>query len=393
MLVPVIGIIQTGTFAYADRYTYLPQIGVCFAGTWAAADWTAQWRHRRAALGSVAAAILAVLAIVSFHQTSYWRNSITLWTHTLACTEDNAFAHNTLGNALLKEGRTEEAMAHYREAFRIDPAYAQAHYSLGIALLQQGRTEEAIAQYREALQLDPAYAEAHNNLGNALLQQGEPEEAIAEYREALRINPASAEAQNNLGFALLEQGLTEEAIADFREALRINPANLEARYNLGAALLEQGHPEEAIAQYRESLRIDPVSAEAHYNLGSTLFQQGRADEGIFQTQKAVELEPSNLSYENNLAWMLATAPQASLRDGARALELAGKANQSTGGNNPQILRTLAAAYAETGEFANALQTAQKALQLAEAQSNTGLAATLRREIKLYEGGHRFEEPQ
>jgi tetratricopeptide (TPR) repeat protein len=323
MLVPMIGFVQVGTFAHADRFTYLPQIGLCVAGTWVVEDWTRDWRRRREVLGGAAIVVLSVLLVAAYHQTSYWHDGITLWTHTLGCTTNKSVAHNNLGNALLQHGRTEEAIAQYRKALKANPAYTDAHYNLGNALYQQGRAEEAISQYREALRIDPALAEAHSNLGNALLKQGQMEEAFAHIHEALRINPADADGHNNLGIALFEQGRTGEAIA--------------------------------------------------------------------QTQKALDLQPANLSFQNNLAWMLATAPQVSLRNGVRAVQLAMQASQSSGGNNPDILHILAAAYAAAGEFCQAVRTAQHALQLAQTESKTELAGMLRQEIKLYETGQPFRD--
>jgi tetratricopeptide (TPR) repeat protein len=291
MLAPVIGILQVGDQAYADRYTYLPQIGLCLAGTWMAADWAGQRLGRQMALGAVALAILCVLPVVAFRQTTYWHDDETLWTHALECTRGNFTAHNDLGNDLLQQGRTEEAIAQYREALEIDPAVSEAHNDLGFALFRQGRTEEAVAEYRAALQINPAYAQAQINLGNGLLRQG------------------------------------------------------------------------------------------------------RIEEGIAAIGKALELEPGNAAIETNLAWMLATTPQMSLRDGARAVQLAAEACESSGGNNPTILRALAAAYAQAGQFPNAVQTGQKALQLAEAQSNADLASALSREIKLYESGQSYRKEQ
>src|ERR1700677_691371 len=492
MLVPVIGILQVGGQTYADRYTYLPQIGLAIAAAWAAAEWTGT---QRVFLMGAAGMVLCVLAFAACHQTAYWRDNITLWNHTLESTGDNAVARNNLGLALYQQGKIEEAGNQYREALRIDPAYAQfhnnlanvlfrqkrtdeavaeysealkinpdsavAHNNLGLALLQQGHADEAadecrealrldpayteakgnldntllqlgqtddvIAKNREALRLDPANADAHCNIGNALLQQGRTDEAIIEYREALKINPAYPEAHYNLGNALLQQSRTDDAMAEYREAFRLRPDYSEAHFNLGNVLLQFGRTDEAIAQYHEVLKINPASAEAYCNLGNALFQQkkidesivqyreavrinpayaealsnlgnalfqqGQAAEGMAQTQKALDLQPANAAIQNSLAWMLVTAPQASLRNGPRAVQLAVQASQSTREGNPLILHTLAAAYAEVNDFSNAVQTAQKALQLAGAQSNTPLADALKREIKLYEGGHRFGDAQ
>ena len=206
MLVPVIGILQIGEQAFADRYTYLPQIGLYVGVTWAVADWSKEWRYRRWILSVLSGCVIMALIACARIQTAYWRNSESLWTHALACTKRNAIAHNNLGTALLQRGLIEEAIIQYREAVRINPAYSGAHYNLGAALLQRGQAEEAIAQYREAVRINPAYSEAHNNLGNALFQKGQAEEAIAQYREAVRINPDYLEAMNNLAYSLATAG-------------------------------------------------------------------------------------------------------------------------------------------------------------------------------------------
>ena len=418
MLVPVIGILQIGGQAHADRYTYLPQIGVYVGVTWAVADWSKGWRYRRWIWGGLSAGVILALLVSARIQTSYWRNSELLWTHALACTNRNSLAHNNLGLALLRGGRAEEAIAHYREALRINPAFSEAHNNLGVALRQKGQSDEAIAHYREALRINPAYSEAHNNLGNALLQRGQTEEAIAQYREALRINPANSEAHNNLGNALLQRGQAEEAVAQYREALRINPAdseahynlgnaliqtgqveesmaqyrevlrinptNLEAHNNLGNALLQRGQTEEAIAQFRETLRINPSFSEAYYNLGNVLLQRGRAEEAIAQYREALRINPAYLEAMNNLASSLATAGDGRLRNGREALEIAQRAHGLTKGGNPIVLGTLAAAYAETGRFGEAEETARRAIELAKAQGNPALAGTLQEYLKLYQ---------
>jgi tetratricopeptide (TPR) repeat protein len=293
-------------------------------------------------------------------------------------------ARNNLGIALLQQGHIDESLAQYREALRVNPDYAQTHYNLGNAFLGQGRTEDAAAQYREALRINPDNADVRTNLGNALLQQGRTDEAVAQFHEALRINPARADVHYNLGVILLQQGREDEAAARFHEALRINPALAEAHNNLGLILLQQGRTGDAVAVYCEALHVNPTYAEALNNLGNALQQQGRTGEAIAVMDKALELRPANASIQNNLAWMLATASDPSLRNAPKAVALAQKASQSAGGSNTQILRTLAIAYAAAGDFSSAVQTAQKALPLAEAESNPTLAEALRSEIKNYE---------
>ena len=392
MLVPVIGIIQSGGQARADRYTYLPQIGLYVALTWAAGDLCAGWRCRRLVLGIAAAAVITALSLVSFVQTSYWRNSETLWVHTLAVTSNNAIAHISLGNALTQKGSLDEAITHYQKALQIKPDYTVAYNNLGNALSQKGNVDEAIAHFQKALQIKPDYAEAHNNLGNALLKKGSLDEAIAHYQRALQIKPDDAEAHNNLGSALLKKGEVDEAIVHFQKALQIEPDNAEACYNLGNALFQHGEVDEAIVHFQEALQIEPDNAKAHINLGNALLQKGEADEAITHYQKALQIKPDNAEAQNNLAWVLATCPQASLRNGDKAVELARRANQLVGDGNPIILGTLAAAYAEAGRFPEAAETARRAVQVAEAQSNTALAEALRSQLKFYQAGLPFRLP-
>jgi tetratricopeptide (TPR) repeat protein len=388
MLVPVIGLVQITFYSHADRYTYLPQIGLWVAGTWTVAELAGHWWNRRRLLGALAALILLSLFVGAQRQVPYWRDNFSLWSRVLECNPADPAAYNELGLALVGQGKVDEAIAQYREALRVDPSYAKADFNLGLAMERQGRMNEASAAYREALQVKPNYGEAHNNLGFVLYRQGRLDEAIAEYREALRLDPASAGTYNNLGNALLQQRQPDEAVADFRQALEIDPQSAEAHGNLANALLSQRQVDEAIAEYREALRIKPAYSNAHYNLANALLHIGRGDEAIAQLQAAVELQPDNAAYANALAFLLATAPQPSLRNGAKALELATKASQSTGGKDPMILRTLAAAFAESGQFPKAIETARQALQLV--QANPALANEFQREIKLYEAGRRFE---
>jgi Flp pilus assembly protein TadD len=391
MLVPVIGLLQVGTQARADRYTYLPQIGLYLALTWAVADFCAGWRHRRLVLGSCSAGILVALIFCARAQTAYWRNSESLWTHTLACNSNNLVAHTDLGFALLQQGRVDEANVHFQQALQIRPGYADAHFNLGVALFRKGNVDEAIAHFQQALEIKPDDAEAHLALGNALLQQGRVEEAMVHFRTALEIEPDNAEAHCALGNALLQQGRVDEATVQFRTALEIEPDNAEAHCDLGAALFRKGNVDEAITHFQKALEIKPGFAEAHINLGSALVKKGKVDEAIIHFQKALEIEPDNVEALNDLAWLLATSPQASVRNGDRAVELAQRANQITGGENPMILSTLAAACAEAGRFGDAQQNARKAVQLATVAGRPGLVGELTRELRLYEAGHPYHE--
>ena len=240
MLVPVIGLIQSGLRARADRYTYLPQIGLYILVTWLVVERCSGWRHRRLILGGGAVIIVWVLTWCARVQTAYWQNNELLWTHTLACTSDNVVAHNNLGTALIENGNLNDAITHFQKALRINPDDAEAHNNLGGALLQKGQVDEAIAQIRMALQSAPNSPIVHNNLGGALLQKGQVDEAIAHVREALQIQPDNAIYHYNLGRALFKKGNVDEAIAQYQEMLQIEPGYAQAQHSLNDALLLKG---------------------------------------------------------------------------------------------------------------------------------------------------------
>ncbi|MBI4463915.1 MAG: tetratricopeptide repeat protein [Acidobacteria bacterium] len=304
-LVPVIGLVQVGGQSMADRYTYVPLIGLFIIVAWGGPDLLVRWPHRSIALTTAAALVISACTITAWGQVRYWENSATFWERALEVTTGNDIAHYSLGTFLAGQGRVEEAIAHYSEALRIKPAYAEAHFNLGNALRSQGKVEEAIAHYSETLRIMPEHAEAHNNLGAVLVNQGKLGEAIAHYSEALRIKPEYAEAHYNLGNALASQGRIEEAIAHYSEALRIKPEYVEAHINLGAVLVNQGKLGEAIAHYSEALRIKPAYAEAHNNLGAVLMNQGRVEEAIAQFSEAARIKPEYADARNNLGFALA----------------------------------------------------------------------------------------
>jgi tetratricopeptide (TPR) repeat protein len=248
-LVPVIGLVQVGDHAMADRYTYVPLIGLFIVMAWGLPDILAKWPHRRAAIATLTAGLLAALMICSRLQVRYWQDSITLFQHALCVAPDNPPAHTNLGVAFAGQGEAEKAIWHYAEALRIEPNYLEARINLGGALAGQGKLEEAIAHYLEALRIKPDFADAHYNMGNALARRGRLADAIAHYSEAVRIKPDDAEAHNNLGIALASRERTADAVVHFHEALRIRPGFAEARHNLTLALQKQKAGSPAKASY------------------------------------------------------------------------------------------------------------------------------------------------
>jgi tetratricopeptide (TPR) repeat protein len=279
----------------------------------------------------------------------------------------------------------------WKESPHSSQHYASVHSTIGILFSQQGRLDDAADQFRRALALDPSHAEACNNLGNILLQQGKLEEAVECYRKALQMRPKYADAQNNLGLVLLQKGRLDEAIGHFHAALDLRPSYADAENNLGYALLQRGRFPEAQRHFEASVKLNPGIGQAHHNLALTLFQQGRVAEAVARYEIAIKTNPQQLGSLNNLAWILSTSPDASLRDGMRALEAAQQANTLSGGRDPIILHTLAAALAESGQFTEAAEFARKALDGASASGNGPLADAIREQLRTYEAGAPFRE--
>ena len=433
MLVPVVGLVQVGSQAMADRFTYLPLIGVFIGVVFGLGDLAKKLRLEPMVMASVAGVVLAGCLFATARQLRFWRDSETLFEHTLAATKDNPIAQSNLGTALSEAGQPQEAAEHFGEALRLNPDYAPAHYNLGHALLQTGQPQEAIEHFQEALRLKLDDAPAHNNLGVALVQTGQPQEAIKHYQEALRLQPNLPDAHCDLGITLTEVGRLTEAITHFEQALQLEPNHPKAHNGLGLVLLQNGQADKAIAQFRTALQLQPDWTAARNNLGDALinfgcvlfqkgqmsqaiaplqeglqirpdnvgaynclgfifFRQGQAGAAVANFQKALVLQPDNADAHKYLAWILATCPDASVRNGTQAVELAQKANQFSGGGDPEITSTLAAAYAEAGRFPEAVTTAQKALQLVESQTNAASVINdLQTQIKCYQAGLPFRD--
>jgi len=324
MLLPVIGLVQFGAQAMADRFTYLPQIGLCIVLAWGLDEVCRSSVYRRWIGGVASVLVVGVLMGCAWRQTSFWRDNESLWTHTLACTSRNVLAH----------------------------------YDLGLALAGQGRLDEALTQYRQALEVQPRYADAHNNMAIILVGQGRFDEARVHYQKALAINPDSAEIHNNLAYALACYGRFGEATAHYRKALELDPRCAMAHAKYGVILALQGQTAEALAHYQRALQVDPNYLEVHVKL----------------------------------AWLLATCPEASLRNGPAAIEHARWVDRLYGGREPAVLDVLAAAYAAAGRFPEALLTARQGLELATQKNNRALANTLRARIAWYEAGKPFCQP-
>ena len=427
ILVPMIGLVQAGGQARADRYTYLPQIGLCIALTWAAADMFHSWPRRRWLCGVASASVLAVLmGLCVASDLVFAQTSETLWTHTLACTSrktggplqyglclprgsgqtgkalqhyqqaleiqpNYVIPHLNLGAALTRLGRLDEAMAHYRQVLELKPGDIQAHWKLGVILTRLGRFDEAMAHYRKALETPPDDAAVYYDYGNLLAGRGRLDEALAQYRQALEIDPSYAMGHNNLGSVLLRLGRFDEAMAHFQQAVKIQPDYVKAHNNLGTVLTRLGRLDEAMTHYRKVLELDPNNASAYYNLGVLLADRGQFEEALGSYEHALKIQPDDAMAHCKLSWLRATCPSASLRNGVKAIEQAEQANRLCEGKQPEVLDALAAAYAEAGWFPEALAAAHKAVDFAQ-PNNQALLEGLRSRIALYEAGKPYRQP-
>ncbi len=343
--------------------------------------------------GSLTIFTCVVLGILTFQRNVDYSSDLLIWEDTVAKAPRNERAQSNLGAALALRGLFDEALVCYRKALEIKPDFAEAHYNLGVALARRGQVDEAIAHYRQVLKIKPDFADAHNNLGNALADRGQVDEAVAYYRKALEIKPDFAGAHNNLGMALAGRGQDDEAIAHYRKSLEIMPDYAGVHYNLGKVLAGRGQVDEAMAHYRKALEIMPDYAEAHHSLGVILAERGQVDEAVAHFGKALEIKPDFAKACNNLAWLLATCSEASIRNGAEAVELAKRAVQLTNGQDPAMLDTLSAAYAEAGQFPEAMEASRKALDLATQQNKKALVESIKAMIRFYEAGKPFREAQ
>jgi len=304
-LVPVIGVIQVGQQSMADRYMYIPSVGVFILLVWGAPELLRGRRPSAVILSLASAASLILCVAFTRQQLGYWQTSEVLFRHDLAVTENNYIARNNLGDALLSGGQAAAAVPEYQETVRLQPDNAIAHFNLGVALLKSSQPDAAIREFQNVLQLQPDYAPAHYALGNALLTTGQTNAAISEFQAHLRLQPTDYDAHYNLGYLCLKQGQYDAAAVQFQAAIGLQPDSASAHYNLGVALNVLGQAASAIGEFQTAIRLQPDYALAHDHLGIALAGQGRLDESISEFQAALRIKPDYASAQSNLARALA----------------------------------------------------------------------------------------
>ncbi|HEV3418218.1 MAG TPA: tetratricopeptide repeat protein [Pirellulales bacterium] len=388
-----------------DHRMYLPLAAIAamvVIGGFAICDWLAlrglaagdeSSARRWAAPTCLLAATIIGLGWCTVRRNEDYTTGTAIWQDVLDKNPDNARAHNNLAVQLLDHDKIDEAMVHCRRALELEHNYADAESNLGLALAKQHKYEEALPHYRRALELKPEHKYALDLLAAALTEQGNFTEAIDLYDRLLRIDPDNAKTHFDLANSLRKSGQPEAAIEHFKIALAAEPDYPEAHNNLAGVLARQGKLDEAIIHFNKTLELKPDHADAHYNLGMIFYGRGRIAQAEEHWREALRLQPKQVDYLRPLAWALATSPDAATRNGAEAVKLAQTAVKLSEKPDPAVIGTLAAAYAETGLFPKAVETAEQARDLAAKQDKAELAAELSERIKLYESGKPYHEPR
>jgi len=349
-LVPFLGIIQAGIWCeMQDRYAYITCIGIFIIISWGIPDMLIRYRHYRSFVTIASAGVICMLIVLSYNQVGYWKDSFTLFKHTLALIENKpedyskntvAMAYNNFGLALFHQGSIQEAIKAYQQSIRFNPNIAQGHFNLGRALAEQKVYEEAIDEYRKCLVINPEDAESYNNLGNIMKEKGNFDEAIKYYTEALRIDPNQEKASYNLGNIYLNKGNIQKAIEYYEQAVRNKPSNIEAMKNLRIARLHQDKLNDLIIKMKSMLEDDPRNYSLHIKLGDIYRQLGATNEAVNQYQKAFSIQP-----KSNQALFGLVMVYSDCQDYTKTLAVLQKMIQIQP-DNPEVFYNVACVYAK-----------------------------------------------
>jgi protein O-mannosyl-transferase len=427
VLVPVIGVVQVGKQAFADRYMYLPHIGLFIVIAWGAADVMARLQWPRWTGFAVGGVVLAMATIITSHQLRYWRDTKSLFEHAIAVTSRNFVAYTVMATELVESNKLAEATEDCRLALEYSPNYPEAHNTLGAIYVKQERFEEAIESYKKASDCDPTYGDPCYGMANLYLKQKKYREAESQAREALRRAPMHIPAMYCLALALHNEGKLDEAADYYRRLIKMNPTLFTPHRYLGNVLATQGKTDEATQEYRIALKIRPDDADTHTILGVMLMQSNQLDVAAKEFLHATSVQPTNVvaNYQlalihesrkemqkaveyyhktlqaapdmiealNNLAWVLSANRDSAIRNGTEAVGLAERACKLTDYKTPLFIGTLAAAYAEAGRFGDAVTTAEKARDLAMAAGEKETADKNTELLEHYRAGRAYHEAE
>jgi protein O-mannosyl-transferase len=361
--VPMIGLAQVGVQGRADRFSYLPSIGILVVCIYAAREWAARFRIQGPVLTAIAAAALASCILATQRQLSFWGDTGTLMVRTLAVTRENFMAHTTLGMFYHRQGRGGEALAEYREALRIQersPVRTPTPVQQGLAV--------------------------HLFLGAALEREGNPGGALSHYRAALRLAPGSSDVHNAIGVLLAGMNQPDEARMHYLEAMRLAPGDPLAGCHLGQLLVKLGRPDEGWAQFEAAAQLNPADARPYYFMGEALAGRGQSAEAVRCFREAARRDPGHVPSLTALAKLLGADKSGDARDAVEAVVLAERANVLTRSRDPSVLDTLARAYAGAGRFHDAQRTLQRAIERARAAGHTEDADQMQGRLEDYRAG-------
>jgi len=422
-LVPVIGLVQIGSQSIADRYMYVPSIGLLVAVVWGLRELVGTQPARKAVASGITVAALIMCAVLTARQVEHWKNDLTLFVHAERITSPHIVTLDHLITGFLYSGRTNEANARVKTAMEVAPHEYVTWYHAGNMFAAGGELDKAVEQYQKGLNLNPGSPELNSRMGIALHRQGRLQEAIVHYRRAQEAG--NREAEVNLANALVGVEDAGSAVTEYVSIMRDQPDSARLHCDLGGAYVQKGRFEEAARHLKEAVRLKPDYGEAHLRLGMALGGQRKFLEASEHLQKAAELNPKDplphqwlalawtelsdmekaiAEYQraiqikpdlappmNNLAWLMATHPEAKFRDAKEAIQLAERACELTKRRQPVFLGTLAAAYAEGGRFEDAVTTAELATTLAEAEGQKEVAEKNRELLKSYRAGQPWRE--
>ena len=390
-LIPVIGLVRFTGSSYADRFTYIPYIGLFIMITWGIAELFRKWPYRKIALGVLMVIVLVAMGIVSYRQVSYWKNGFTLFSHAIEVTQNNPMAYNNLGVAYGNLGRHQEAMESCKQAVLMKPDYAEAYHNLCVAYGNLGRYQEAMEACKQAILIKPDYVEAYYKLGIAYSKLGRYPEALEAFNRVMKLKPDDAKIYLNLGSTYNSTGNLQQAVDAYKHCLKIDPSNAEAYNKLGAAFANLRRYSEAIDAYKKALEINPNLIEVRNNLAVLLLGQNKVDEAISCLKRSLEIKPNNLMTKNNLAWILAASGDPNIRNSSEAIRLAQEVCTATNYKNPSMLDTLGVAYASAGRFADAIEISKTALTLADKAGYSKIKDDIQYHLTFYTQGKPYIE--
>lgn len=396
-LVPVIGLVQVGNQAMADRYMYIPMLGLSIIAVWTGAELYARaktelaavwnWhpqRVRRASM-TLAAVTLMSFAALTAQDVRWWHDTEVLFTRSIEMTEPNVFAMHNLGCALMKRGANSEAIAQFERCAQIQPQNPYVRQALGYALLEAKKPTEALQQLKIAIRLKPDYARTWNTFGHVFASQQKWEAAADHFAAAIDLDKDDYDSYLFLAAAKRQMGQADEALADLESALKLGPYMAQPWHMYGTLLIEANRPADAVPALQRAIALEPTLADAHLRLGIAQMRSGHGRQAIEPLMNALKLEPNSPEALAKLGWLLSTYPDAKLRRGEEALALAERANQLSK-SSPQFLSVLAAAYAEQKQFPQAAKTAREASELAEIQGDFALSTKLQAAVTQYRAG-------